>query len=78
MPVRILAQGDAMNRASYREAIDWIARNDSAADDSANDPRIVQHLITAVLIADIFCVDYGRVGRDIVRRRAKISAERTP
>lgn len=58
-----------MKRASYREAIDWIANYDSADDDDALDPEVVQDLITAVLVADIFFVPREKVGRDIVKRR---------
>lgn len=60
-----------MKRASYREAIEWIADNDSAADGDALDPEAVSHLVSSVLIADIFDVDSKKVGEDIVRYRKK-------
>lgn len=61
-----------MKRAGYRDAIDWIARNDSGADDGANDPQIVSELVTACLVAAVFDVESIKVGQDIVRRRVKL------
>lgn len=58
-----------MKRASYREAIAWVALNDSGGEDDALVPGEVQHLITAALVADIFDVDQEKVGRDIVNFR---------
>jgi hypothetical protein len=60
-----------MKRASYREAIDWIAQNDSPADLGANDPVRVGELVSSVLIASIFGVEPERVGRDVVRCRIR-------
>jgi hypothetical protein len=60
-----------MKRASYRKAIDWIAVNDSAADDTADDPSIVAELVSAVLVAELFDVDPLKVGADVVRARSK-------
>ena len=60
-----------MQRASYRAAIRWIAENDSAGDDDANDPVVVAELITSVLVADLFGVTAERVGVDVVRVRAQ-------
>lgn len=60
-----------MKRASYREAIAWIAANDSAGDDDALDPEAVSYLITSALVADIFDVPQDRVGRDVVAQRKK-------
>lgn len=62
-----------MKRASYRNAIEWIARNDSAGDDDADDPEVAASLVSSVLVADIFDVETERVGRDVVRRRAAIA-----
>jgi hypothetical protein len=56
-------------RASYREAIAWVAKNDSGGSADALDVKEVSELITAVLVADIFDVPMDRVGRDIVRYR---------
>jgi hypothetical protein len=61
-----------MKRASYRDAIDWIAQNDSPADDGSFEPATVQCLVSAVLVADIFDVPHERVGRDIVKRRVAL------
>lgn len=58
-----------MKRASYRHAIEWIAENDSAADDGANDPQTVSELVSSVLVADIFDVEPLKVGVDVVRAR---------
>ncbi len=60
-----------MKRASYKEAIAWVALNDSGGDDDALIPEEVKHLITAALVADIFGVDQSKVGEDIVKYRKK-------
>lgn len=60
-----------MKRASYTEAVYWIAHNDSAADADALDPERVGELVSSVLVADIFDVSAERVGRDIVRIRQR-------
>jgi len=65
-----------MKRASYREAINWVAENDSAADPDSLDPDAVQYLVSAVLVADIFDVPSEKVGRDIVRRRRKLGYDK--
>lgn len=63
-----------MKRASYREAIAWVANNDSAGEDDALDETIASQLITAALVADIFGVPDEKVGKDVVRfRKTKIS-----
>ena len=66
-----------MKRASYRDAIEWIARNDSAGDEGADDPVTVGELVTSLLVADIFDVEPDRVGRDVVRCRAKLERAET-
>ena len=65
-----------MKRASYREAVQWVAENDSAGDPDALDPQVAGGLITAALVADIFGVPDAKVGEDIVRARRKANAER--
>lgn len=60
-----------MKRASYREAIEWVACNDSAADDGNDDPQTVSELVSSHLVADIFAVDVLKVGTDVVRFRKK-------
>lgn len=62
-----------MKRASYRDAIDWIARNDCAGESDALDATRVGELVSSALVADIFAVECARVGRDVVRRRAAIA-----
>ncbi|HYK13839.1 MAG TPA: hypothetical protein VEW70_07635 [Burkholderiales bacterium] len=59
-----------MKRASYREAIEWIAHNDGSGDDEADDPQHVAESVTACLVADLFNVDPLKVGADVVRARA--------
>lgn len=61
-----------MKRASYKEAIAWIALNDSAADGEAPlDVSITTYYLTSLLVADIFSVPEEKVGRDIVSFRKK-------
>jgi len=63
-----------MRRADYRDAIDWVAQNDSPADKDALDPEAVSMLVTAVLISDIFNVPSNMVGADIVKRRQELKS----
>jgi hypothetical protein len=58
-----------MKRASYRAAIEWVALNDSGAEDLTEEQ--CGELITSVLVADLFAVDDSKVGRDVYRERAK-------
>lgn len=58
-----------MKRASYRNAIDWIAQMDSPADDGSLDPETVKELVSSALVADIFDCEPIKVGNDVVRRR---------
>ena len=55
-----------MKRASYREAVAWIAWNDEPTED---DEEVVAGSISVILIADIFGVEPARVARDVVRHR---------
>ena len=57
-----------MKRASYRDAIDFIAWNDEALE---LDEEIVSGLATVLLVASIFGVDTTRVARDVVRLRKR-------
>lgn len=61
-----------MKRASYRDAIDWIAQMDSGADDDADNPEVVKNLVSSVLVASIFAVEPIKVGNDVVKRRAAL------
>lgn len=75
-----------MKRASYREAIDWIARNDNAGDDmpleiypdaeaNAEIRGAIRGYISTSLVADLFGVDTDRVARDVVRARIDLARE---
>ncbi len=57
-----------LKRASYRDAIDFIACNDESAE---TDPETVQSLASVLLVACIFGTEPERVARDVVRLRAK-------
>lgn len=64
-----------MKRASYRDAVDWVAQMDSAGDNDADKPEVVAELVSCGLVAAIFGVEQIRVGTDVVRRRAKLAKE---
>jgi hypothetical protein len=58
-----------MKRPSYRNAVAWIALNDSPAD---NDPvEWLSGLVTVCLVADLFGVDQKEVAADVLRYREK-------
>lgn len=61
-----------MKRASYRDAIDWIAQNDSVTDEGCDEGGTVSELVSSQLVADIFGVEAMRVGADVVDRRKKL------
>jgi hypothetical protein len=63
-----------MKRASYREAVAWIAFNDGNGDTERLDEKHCAYLTSTCLIADLFGVPNERVGKDIVRYRAKEDA----
>lgn len=58
-----------MKRASYRDAVDFIAQNDAAGDGDGEDA--IAGYLSSRLVAEIFGVDPAAVARDvaIVRRR---------
>lgn len=60
-----------MKRASYREAVSWIALNDGNGDDCRLDVEEVRGMTTTILIADIFDQDTREVAAAIVRFRKK-------
>jgi len=60
-----------VRRASYREAIAWIADNDEAGDDDATVVDVVRGYTTVVLVADVFDVDADKVAADVVKARKK-------
>ena len=64
-----------MKRASCREAVAWIARNDDEGSPDALEVDTVRGMLTVVLTADLFGVDAERVARDVVRYRMKRAIE---
>lgn len=60
-----------MKRASYRDAVAWIAENDEAGADDAGDSAVVARYVSTALVADVFCIEAERVARDVVRYRVK-------
>ena len=55
-----------MKRASYREAIEWIACNDDTEFLDADDPAMMIS-VTAALVRDIFGVEEVKLLRDLRR-----------
>jgi hypothetical protein len=58
-----------MKRASYRDAISWIACNDDADGSDVLNFETVHGYTSVGLIADLFGVEQERVARDVVRYR---------
>ena len=63
-----MSTGKRSVRASYREAVEWIAENDNAGNGDTLD-EIAAYISTA-LVADLWRKDAADVARDIMRRRA--------
>jgi hypothetical protein len=63
------AKPKRMKRASYREAIQWIAVNDEAGVEKTE--AECGELVSSVLVADLFDVTLERVGRDVYKAREK-------
>jgi phage regulator Rha-like protein len=59
---------EKLKRASYRDAINFIAFNDEPLD---RDPASAGTYTTSLLVAEIFGTTTERVGRDIVRLRER-------
>ena len=57
-----------LKRASYHDAVDFIAWNDESAE---RDPEIVSGLASVVLVASIFGTEPDKVAKDVVRLRTK-------
>jgi hypothetical protein len=57
-----------LKRASYRDAVSWIALNDEPGD---RDPETVAEIISVVLTAELFGAAPERVATDIIRYRTK-------
>lgn len=64
-----------MKRASYREAIAWIAGNDSDGEDTSFEVEVVSELVTTCLVADLFGKTPRQVATAIVAFREKYVAE---
>lgn len=62
-------------RASYREAIEWIALNDGAGDPGWLDEESVSNQVTVCLIADLFDKKQEEIGKAVVTYRKKHSEE---
>lgn len=60
-----------MKRASYRDAVDFIAFNDETAE---TDEAEVRTLASVLLVASVFGVETERVARDVVRLRKRTGA----
>jgi hypothetical protein len=56
-----------MKRASYKEAVFWIAHNDNAGSDDSE--QEVASYVSTLLVADLFSVEPERVTRDVIRIR---------
>lgn len=64
-----------MKRASYRDAVDFIAMNDNAGDgEAALEEAEVIGYASVLLVASIFGVEQDRVARDVVRLRERVAA----
>ena len=56
-----------MKRASYKEAVRWIAENDNSG--NGDNENQIEEYVTTALIADIFGIDAKKVAKDINRIR---------
>lgn len=65
-----------MKRASYREAVQWIAANDSAGDELTEED--CGGLVSSVLVADIFDVPSDKVGADVYKARQRNADQLSP
>lgn len=62
-----------MKRASYRDAIDFIALNDEAGTDDG--PEEIYGYTSVLLVACIFAVDQHKVAADVHKYRQKMRKE---
>lgn len=67
-----------MKRASYREAIAWIAWNDDLGSNDSLNATACAEMISCCLVADLFGVPAARVGGDVVAYRVKEKACEPP
>lgn len=56
-----------MKRASYRDAVDWIAQNDESG--SEDTPEQISGYASVVLVADLFDVDSIKVAGAVYNKR---------
>lgn len=61
-------------RASYRQAVEWIAANDSSADLLTDGPEEVAGYISVALVADIFGKDRLDVAKAVQRKARELWA----
>lgn len=62
----------ALQRASYRHAIEWIAANDEAAETELG--PISQNVSTAI-VADLFGTTTEKVAKAVLRKRRQLFPE---
>ena len=60
-----------MKRASYREAVEYIALNDGPGDPEAEDQDTVMGLVTVGLVVAIFGVTHARAASDVIKIRER-------
>lgn len=60
-----------MKRVSYREAVSFIALNDSPASSDSADELL--GYVTVVLVSEIFGVDQEKVARDVFKKRNNVN-----
>jgi hypothetical protein len=65
-----------MKRASYREAVAWIALNDDAGAAYAMVMSEVAGMISVVLVADLFGKEPHHVATDVIKYRAAEAVRR--
>lgn len=60
-------------RASYREGVDWIARNDNAG--NGDDVDAIASYISTALLADLFGKNDYEAACDIMKARERVKSE---
>jgi len=62
-----------MKRASYRDAVQWIAWNDENGDETYRlDPEAVGDYVSSAIVADLFGITTEKVAKDVIRYRKNI------
>lgn len=59
-------------RPTYREAVEWIARNDNDGDKGAFDLAVVRDYLTVAFVADLFGKEQDTVAQAVIDCRAEI------